>query len=119
MVPGAPEPGRLRRAVAGDGGAAAERVRRAVGGLLGARIRAWRCTVKATKAELTPMADSGLRTTTGIVQRLRVVVAHRAEEILAEVPATLRRLRTFLLVLSISVPLFLVGLVAVLWHLAH
>jgi hypothetical protein len=75
--------------------------------------------VRATKEELTPVAESGLMTRAGFVQRLRVVVAHRAEEILAEVPATLRRLRTFLLVLSISVPLFLIGLVAVLWHLAH
>jgi hypothetical protein len=54
-----------------------------------------------------------------IGQRLRMVAAHRAEEILAEVAPTLRRLRTFLLVATISIPLFLAGLVAVLWHLAH
>jgi len=75
--------------------------------------------VRATKTKLSPVADGELTTTGAVVQRLRVVVAHRAEEILAEVPATLRRLRTFLLVLSISVPLFLVGVVAVLWHFAH
>jgi len=73
--------------------------------------------VKATKAELSPAAERGLTSTAGLGQRLRVVVVHRAEEILAEVPRTLRRLRTFLLVLSVSVPLFLLGLVAVLWHL--
>ncbi len=75
--------------------------------------------MRATKTKLSPVADGELTTTGAVVQRLRVVVAHRAEEILAEVPATLRRLRTFLLVLSISVPLFLVGVVAVLWHFAH
>ncbi|HYT81187.1 MAG TPA: hypothetical protein VEQ37_18415 [Actinomycetota bacterium] len=68
---------------------------------------------------MSPVADGELTTTGAVVQRLRVVVAHRAEEILAEVPATLRHLRTFLLVLSISVPLFLVGLVAVFWRFAH
>jgi hypothetical protein len=47
------------------------------------------------------------------------VVAHGAEGVLTEVTATLKRLRTFLLVLSISVPVFLIGLVAVLWRLAH
>ncbi len=75
--------------------------------------------MRANKTKLSPVADGELTTTGAVVQRLRVVVAHRAEEILAEVPATLRHLRTFLLVLSISVPLFLVGLVAVLWHFAH
>ena len=52
-------------------------------------------------------------------QRLRAVAAHRAEEILAEVAPTLKRLRTLFLVLTISIPLFMVGLVAVLWHFAH
>ncbi len=75
--------------------------------------------MRAIKTKLSPVADGELTTTGAVVQRLRVVVAHRAEEILAEVPATLRHLRTFLLVLSISVPLFLVGLVAVFWHFAH
>ena len=64
------------------------------------------------------MTENGL-TTRALGQRLRVVVARRADEILAEVPATLRRLRTLLLVLSVSVPVFLIGLVAVLWHVAH
>ena len=46
------------------------------------------------------------------------VVAHLAETILAEVPRTLRRIGLLLLVLSISVPVFLVGLLVVLWRLA-
>ena len=43
---------------------------------------------------------------------------HLSEQILAELPATLRRLRLFLLVLTISVPAFLAGLLALLaWRL--
>ena len=75
--------------------------------------------MRAIKTKLSPVAEGELTRTGAVVQRLRVVAAHRAEEILAEVPATLRRLRTFLLVLSVSVPLFIVGLVPVLWHFAH
>jgi len=56
--------------------------------------------------------------TKAIARRLRVVAGQRAEELLAEVPATLRRLRTLLLVLSIAIPAFLLGLIVVLWHVA-
>ena len=52
-------------------------------------------------------------------ERLRVVAAQRAEEILAEIAPTLRHVRMFILMLTISIPLFMAGLVAVLWHLAH
>ena len=62
--------------------------------------------------------ENGLTTAT-IGKRLRIVAAHRAEEILAEVAPTLRRLRTLLLVATISIPLFLAVLVVVLWHVAH
>lgn len=51
-------------------------------------------------------------------ERLREAAASRSEQILAELPATLRRLRLFLVVLSVSVPLFLAGLLAILaWRL--
>jgi hypothetical protein len=51
-------------------------------------------------------------------ERLREAAATRGEQLLAELPATLRRLRLLLLVLSISVPLFLAGLLALLaWRL--
>jgi hypothetical protein len=56
--------------------------------------------------------------TKAIARRLRVVAGQRAEEFLAEVPATLRRVRTLLLMLSIAIPAFLLGLIVVLWHLA-
>jgi hypothetical protein len=45
------------------------------------------------------------------------VFAQLAETILAEVPRTLRRVGLLLLMLSISVPVFLVGLLVVLWRL--
>jgi hypothetical protein len=50
-----------------------------------------------------------------VSERLREAAAVRGEQLLAELPATLRRLRLFLLVLSISVPAFLAALLA--WRL--
>jgi hypothetical protein len=51
-------------------------------------------------------------------ERLREAAAVRGEQLLAELPATLRRLRLFLVVLSISVPVFLAAVVALLvWRL--
>jgi hypothetical protein len=51
-------------------------------------------------------------------ERLRDAAAVRGEQLLAELPATLRRLRLFLLVLSISVPVFLAALLTLLaWRL--
>ena len=59
-----------------------------------------------------------MTTTPTLSERLREAAAARGEQILAELPATLRRLRLFLLVLTISVPLFLAGLLALLaWRL--
>lgn len=74
--------------------------------------------MKTRKAELVLTGEEAVPRTTA-APRMRAIVAHHAEQILAEVPATLRRLRTLLLVLSVSVPLFLIGLVVVLWRLAH
>ena len=51
-------------------------------------------------------------------EQARTSLARHGEQILAEVPATLRRLRTTLLVLSIAVPVFFAGLLVVLWRLA-
>ena len=74
--------------------------------------------MRTPKAQVIPTTETG-HTAVTIGRRLRMVAAQRAEEILAEVAPTLRRLRTFLLVVAISIPLFLAGLVAVLWHFAH
>jgi hypothetical protein len=57
-------------------------------------------------------------TTMTLSERLREAAAARGDQILSELPATLRRVRLFLLVLSVSVPLFLAGLLALLaWRL--
>ena len=52
-----------------------------------------------------------------LLERVGLVAADKAEEILNEVPATLKRLRTLLLVVSITVPVCALGLVVVAWHL--
>jgi hypothetical protein len=59
-----------------------------------------------------------MTTTLTLSERLRETAATRVEQLLAELPTTLRRLRLFLLVLSISVPAFLAAVVALLaWRL--
>jgi hypothetical protein len=53
-----------------------------------------------------------------LATRLRSAAAARGEELLAEVPAALRRLGRLLVVLSISIPVFLAGCLTVLaWWL--
>jgi hypothetical protein len=70
--------------------------------------------------QLEPVPSTGPRPTTTreVAHRLRDVAASRAEEALAELPAIARRVRTLLLVLTISIPVLLIALVAILWHLA-
>ena len=70
--------------------------------------------------QLEPVASEGAHPTATrvVARRLRDIAAARAEEALAELPVIARRLRTLILVLSISIPIFLVALVAILWHLA-
>ena len=59
-----------------------------------------------------------MTTTLTLSERLRETAVTRVEQLRAELPATLRRLRLFLLVLSISVPAFLAAVVALLaWRL--
>jgi hypothetical protein len=71
------------------------------------------------RKQMQPLVRRGeeLTTTSALVARLRGMAAVRIEETLAEVPATIRRLRTLLLVMSVSVPVFLVAIVVVLWRL--
>ena len=58
-------------------------------------------------------------TTPTLGARLRDVALTRADTVLAELPATLRRLRLLLLVVAVSVPLFLAAVLALLaWRLA-
>jgi hypothetical protein len=73
--------------------------------------------LKAKTQVLPAVPDTSAGVTLG--QRLRVIAAQRAEDILAEIAPTLRHVRMFILMLTISIPLFMAGLVAALWHLAH
>ncbi len=65
-----------------------------------------------------PRAPGDTTSSHGILHHLRSVAARHVEELLAEVPATLRRLRTLLVVVTIAVPVFLAALIFVLWRVA-
>jgi hypothetical protein len=47
----------------------------------------------------------------------RTIVLHHGEKILSEIPKTLRSVALLMLVLSITIPAFLAGLLIVLWRL--
>jgi hypothetical protein len=49
----------------------------------------------------------------------RAMVVHHGERILTEIPGALRRVGLFFMVMAISVPVFLVGLLIVLWRLGN
>jgi hypothetical protein len=51
-------------------------------------------------------------------QHGRAMLLHHGEHILAEMPKTMRRFAMFMLMLTISIPVFFAGLLVVLWHLA-
>jgi hypothetical protein len=55
-----------------------------------------------------------------VMDRLRTAAAVRGEELLAEVPAAMRRIGVLMVVLAFSVPAFLAGCLGVLawWLLA-
>ena len=55
-------------------------------------------------------------TTEEALGSLRAHAVQRAHEALDEVPGVLRRLRTFLLVSSITMVAFAAGMLVVLWH---
>jgi hypothetical protein len=55
--------------------------------------------------------------TVRFAEHARASLVRHGEQILAEVPATLRRVRTVLLVLSLAFSAFLAGLLVVLWRL--
>ncbi len=70
-------------------------------------------------APLQRVPDRTPVTTREVANRLRDVAAARAEEALAELPAIARRIRTLLLVVSISVPVFIGALAVIAWRLVH
>jgi hypothetical protein len=49
----------------------------------------------------------------------RTIALHHGEKILIEIPRALRRFGQFMLVMMITIPAFLAGLLIVMWHLAR
>jgi len=56
---------------------------------------------------------------TSFVHQARVIALHHGDRILVEIPRTLRRFSQFMLVMAITIPAFLAGLLVVLWHFAN
>ena len=54
-----------------------------------------------------------------IWNRIRAAAVEAGEGALRELPSTMRRLRILALVVTVTVPAFLVGLLVVLWRFAH
>ena len=63
-----------------------------------------------------PLPDH--RQPTSIAHHAYGLAAFHGDAILREVPKTLRRVALLFLVLAVSIPVFLGGLLIVLWHMA-
>jgi hypothetical protein len=74
--------------------------------------------VRTSKAQLVPATENGT-TTTALSRRLRYGPGAPSGGRPRACHSNTRRLRTLLLVVTITIPLLLVGIVAVLWHLAY
>ena len=64
---------------------------------------------------LTPHYDG----TVPFTHHARTLALHHGDRILREIPTTLRRVGHFMLVMTITIPVFFAGLLFVLWHLAR
>jgi hypothetical protein len=71
------------------------------------------------KSSKTPVIGSPERPVNSVplAQHASAIVTYHGERILAEIPTAIRRFGIFLLVLSISIPIFLAALLVVLWRL--
>ena len=69
--------------------------------------------------KLTPQSTPDDQFSRRAWNRIRAAAVEAGEGALKELPSTVRRLRTLLLVLAITVPAFLAGVLVVLWHFAH
>jgi hypothetical protein len=56
---------------------------------------------------------------TTFAHQARTLALHHGERILGEIPTTLRRVGLFMLVMTITIPVFLAGLLVVLWQFAR
>jgi hypothetical protein len=70
------------------------------------------------RSEAHPLPAPHYESTT-FAHQTRTLALHHGERILSEIPRTLRRVRHFIVVMSITVPAFLAGLLVVLWHFAR
>jgi hypothetical protein len=55
---------------------------------------------------------------TALVPQGRSYLTSKVGAVLDEIPATVARVRTMLVVMTVTIPVFLAGLLFVLWHLA-
>jgi hypothetical protein len=62
-------------------------------------------------SQLEPMSKSTF------AEHGRAMVVHHGDRILGEIPQALRRVGLFFMVMAVTVPVFLFGLLVVLWHL--
>jgi hypothetical protein len=69
-------------------------------------------------SEPRPVTPARYESTT-FAHQARILALHHGERILDEIPTTLRRVGRFVLVMTITIPVFLAGLLLVLWHLAR
>jgi hypothetical protein len=67
---------------------------------------------RADPASITVMSNRD------VIDRLRSAAYRHGEELIAELPATVRRVRTLVLVMTIAIPSFLAALVVILWRVA-
>jgi hypothetical protein len=68
--------------------------------------------------EPVPVPRPDPRDNVSITRHAYGLAAFHGDAILREVPKTLRRVALLLLVLAVTIPAFLAGLLIVLWHMA-
>jgi hypothetical protein len=71
-----------------------------------------------TRPDFHPLPHARYESAT-FVHEARTLALHHGNRILGEIPTTLRRVGLFVLVMTITIPAFLAGLLVVLWHFAR
>ena len=74
--------------------------------------------IKTNKPQLMPRPAESLPSTS-VTRSTGAMLVEHGERILVEVPCVIRRIGLFLLVMTISIPVFFAGLLVVLWHFAR
>jgi hypothetical protein len=73
--------------------------------------------IKTNKPQLGPTPAESFPSP--VTRSTGVMLAEHTERILFEVPRVIRRIGLFFLVMTISIPVFLAGLLVVLWYFAR